>query len=418
MKRTWATILATLILVFGLSCGISLLVPLFRADEEVTYSETNCLTAQVTAEMEDYEIARLYRDGNATVAVKARYNNHYSLGSGVCIASNGYETAIKGPDGENLVAKTGSYVVTNHHVVDFGTTNYSSLSINLVTENEETPTCSVIWANKNLDIAILYTDYNLNYVTMKDIIVNPAEGQRFDIQPIFTIGCPLDESEYLNRFTNGFIGTNDLLSTYTTETISGSEVLSNMYEDTIDITAGISSGNSGGGCFDEKGYLIGLNTLGTSEELTGGNQMNCAVPIYPVMQIIDRLIENKEYDGNNRIYTLEGIGLYGIDAYEASVAGLVTVSGKYYLNGEYYSVNSYKNAFEFSNTGYYILKNSASTAFKTIVAGNTIASCTDADGVVHSIQDRNDFIYFLLGIENGDTVTITFANSTKKTISL
>lgn len=407
MKRTWATVLATLVFVFALSYGVSLLVPLF--DRDITYSETNCLTEQVTSQMKDYEIARLYRDGNATVAVKVAGNGQNSLGSGVCVASNGYTTAIKGGDGANLVAMAGSYIVTNHHVIDVGTTNYSSLNITLVTETEETPSCSVLWANENLDIAILYTDYNLNYVTMKDVIINPAANERFDIQPIFTIGCPLDERDYLNRFTNGFIGTNDTLSMYTTDTKNGVEVMSNMYEDVVDITAGISPGNSGGGCFDEHGFLIGLNTLGTSETLTGGNQMNAIVPIYPVMQVLDRLIENKEYDGNNIIYTPDYIGIYGIDSYESSVAGEITVNGKYYLNGQLYNTTYYSAAFAFTDKGFYILKNTSISDFKKVSAGGVVRKCYDGNGQAWQIDDRNDFIYFLLNVEEGENIKIEFS---------
>lgn len=417
MKKTWATILSTLVLVLGLSYGITLLMPLFKA-KETTYSETNCLTEQVTAQMKDYEIARLYRDGNATVAIRVLGNGKSALGSGVCIASNGYTTSIKDDEGQLLTAKAGSYVVTNHHVIDVGTTNYSSLSIKLLTETEETPTCSVLWANENLDIAILYTDYNLNYVTMKDIIIDPAEGEKFDIQPIFTIGCPLDEEDYLNRFTNGFIGTNDVLSMYTTESISGVEVMANMYEDVVDITAGISPGNSGGGCFDENGYLIGLNTLGTSETLTGGNQMNGIVPIYPVMQIIDRLIENQEYEGENVIYTPQTVGIHGLDALEASVASSAIVNGKYYLNGQFYSTLTYANAFTFYGDGLYILKNTATSGFNKLTAGNTITKCFDSENKAYVIDDRNDFIYFLLTLEKGDSINIEFSNSSSVNITL
>ena len=417
MKRTWRAVVSTLLVVFIIASGINWLLPLFSSPR--TYSETNCLTEQITSGMDSYDIAKLYRDGNATMAVKV-YGVHTqtgkaysSLGSGVCIASKGYTTSIKNGE-SNLVASKGSYIVTNHHVIDMvDNSSYSNTSISIVTEGEETYPCSLLWANKNLDLAILYCDeYNMNYITMKDIIIDCEEDEKFDYQEIFAIGCPLDEQDYLNRLTIGNIATNDVLEMYTTETYGMYNVVSNVYEDVVDIAVGITSGNSGGGCFDENGYLIGLTTLGTSESLTGGNQMNGMVAIYPIMTILDKLIENNEAGGNNTIYTLENIGLYGIDSIEAGIVSYQTIKNGtdwYYLNGQQYSSLSYSVAFQFADSGYYILKNSGASVFKTLTSG-TIVSCVDAEGKKWTINDRNDFIYFLLNLEKGDKITVNVKN--------
>ncbi|MBO5394545.1 MAG: trypsin-like peptidase domain-containing protein [Clostridia bacterium] len=410
MKRTWITVLSTLLLVLALSYGISFLMPLFNSPR--VYSDTNCLTDQITADMDIYDIGNHYIEGNATVAVNVSYGGNAALGSGVCIASKGYKTGIDTEEGK-LGATKGSYIVTNHHVIDMGTDNYSSLDVTILTEQEERFKCNVLWANENLDIAVLYSDTcNLNYVTMKDIVIDPDEGERFKIQQIFTIGCPLDEQDYLNRFTEGNIATNDVLSMMTVEYVSGKEVLSNMYEDVVDMTVGITPGNSGGGCFDKDGYLIGLSTLSTDETTTGGNQMNGFVPIYPAMCIIDKLIENNEADGANTIYTLDKIGISGIDSIEASIAKDILIykvgTYYYYLNGKTYSrdVSRYATGFNMTQEGYYILDNTGLSSFRTLSTGGTITSCIDASGKVYEIKDRNDFIYFLLNISNGDSVTI------------
>ncbi|MBE7074304.1 MAG: trypsin-like peptidase domain-containing protein [Clostridiales bacterium] len=419
MKRTWSAVVSTLVAVVLIAMGINYFGPRLFSSLR-TYSQTNCLTDQVTSDMDIYDIAKLYRDGDATVAVKvygqesASGTIYSSLGSGVCVASKGYATNIK-MGSSSLVANKGSYIVTNHHVVDMADSNdYTNTSIEIITEAENSYPCTLLWANENLDVAVLYCDaYNLNYISMKDIIIDCEEKDRFDYQPVFAIGCPLDEKDYLNRLTLGNIATNDVLTMYTAEVVGNSMVMSNMYEDVVDIAVGITSGNSGGGCFDENGYLIGLTTLGTSESVTAGNQMNGMVAIYPVMKILDRLIENNEVGETNTIYTLANCGVYGIDAYEASVSSTVTTLKNgvvsYYLNGEFYSASSYSNQFKHSEEGYLILKTSTSSPFKSILG--TITSCKDAYGNVWKIKDRNDFIYFLLSVNNGETITVYYTGS-------
>ena len=97
MKKTsWYAVLGTLLVVLVLSfLCTQFLLPLIN---EKTYSETNCLNDQITGEMDVYDIAKLYRDSNATCAVivkgqSTEISNSYisSLGSGVAIASKGYE---------------------------------------------------------------------------------------------------------------------------------------------------------------------------------------------------------------------------------------------------------------------------------------------------------------------------------------
>lgn len=416
MKKTWATILGTLVVVLVISLGVNYLVPLFG--DNYTYSATNCLTEYVNSspkEMDIFDIAKLYRDNQATVAVKVKTGSVSSLGSGVCIASNGYTTSLQ-HNGMSYTANQGSYIVTNYHVIDEAI-GKSGAKVTILTEKEETYNCEILWENRNLDMAILYTsEVCLDYVTMKDIIVDPKPGEKFDYQEIFCIGCPLNEEDYLNRLTIGNIGTNDTIVMYTDEKIDGYSVMYNLYEDVVDITAGISPGNSGGGCFDEDGYLIGLNTLGTDESITGGNQMNGIVPIYPAMQVIDKVIYNNEVAATHKIYTLENLGLYGIDAWEASVAASYTTyqgaTACYYLNGKYYSKSLYSSrGFNFTSDGYYLINNAYN--FGNFGSGAIITSCKNAQGEKFDILDRNDLIYFLLNCNVGDTIQITTNTGTR-----
>lgn len=417
MKKTWFTLTFTMIFVLALSVlGANFLVPLLMTK---TYSQTACLTDQITSNMDIYDIAKLYRDNRATVAVTVKGTNlsdmqsYTSLGSGVCVASNGYETTSLDA---NIVANKGSYVVTNYHVIDLVYSNeFVDKTISVLTEDEVTYPCKLLWSDKNLDVAVLYCEENFDYVEMRDRIVNPAEDDALDYEPIFTIGTPLDLS-FLNRLTIGEVASNNHMIMPNAEYLYPQDHdrsilgLYNTYEDIIDITVGITNGNSGGGCFDENGVLVGLTTLALNVASTGGNQMNAIVPIYPIIEVIDKLISNNETNSTYSIYTLSKLGITGFDAYEAYYVRAFQQEDRsypyYYFEGNFYSTISYADEFDFSQDGYYILSNT-STQISSLNKGNILTKCT-INGDEIQIIDRNDLIYALLQIDDGDSVMFTY----------
>lgn len=426
MKKTWLTLTMSMIFVLVVSVfGANFLFPMLMAN---TYSETTCLTDQISDDMDVYDIAKLYRDNNATFAVLVEgvyptgdENPDAFLGSGVCIASNGYETSSLD---SNIVASKGSYLVTNYHVIDpVFNSDYAYTTITVVTEDETTHDAKLLWANKNLDLAVLYCNDNFDYVEMQDRIIYPSAENAIDYEPIFTIGTPLDP-ENLNRLTRGDIANNNLMSGVTIiyanspddEIIIG---LDNLYQDMIDISAGISGGNSGGGCFDENGVLIGLTTLGLSAGVTDGNQMNLIVPIYPVIEVLDKLISNKEQGTELSIITVEDLGIVGFDENEASTVSYYYEYEKamaeleekeyiyYYFEGEFFEDRYYADDFSFKGKGYYILRNSKGS-LGGLSNGTVVKSVSINDQPAIEIENRNDFIYSLLKIDDGDEVTITY----------
>ena len=192
---------------------------------------------------------------------------------------------------------------------------------------------------------------------------------------------------------------------------SAHQVLSNTYEDVVDITVGITNGNSGGGCFDKNGYLIGLTTLGGNVSNTGGNQMNGIVPIYPILQVLDKLIENNEANGVNKIYSIEGLKIFGIDQNEAYICSSVysTSFPYYFIDGKFFPSN-FKDDFSFEGEGYYILTNS-NTALSQMTKGCIITGIEfEGQGMIE-VLDRNDLIYALLKLENSQNVTFYYKNT-------
>ena len=433
MKKTLKAVVSTLVIVLAMSFLLSIFVAPYFKDMfyRRSYSSTNCLTEKSTEDMDVYDIAKMYRDGGATVAVtvsglnKVSGNAQSGHGSGVCVASKGYQTSLS----NQYFASKGSYIVTNYHVIDiFDSEEFVSRELNIVTEDENIHEAELLWFNEDLDVAIVYCDeVNLNYVSMRDRVVDCDSQNRLDYEQIFTIGTPV-ELDYINRLTVGNIASNNPMYFFTSKKIypytdkQGNllwteapsknnsflpyTVLSNLYEDVVDVALGISPGNSGGGCFDANGFLIGLTTLGGNIEQTNGNQMNGMVPIYPIMKVLDKIIDNHENDGSNNIYTFDTMGIKGLDAVEAVYASYLkeeTSSQYYFLDGVLYT-KAQEEIFNFEYEGYYIISNSGKTG---LLNGYFITSCKLNDQTDFEIKTRNDLIYFLLKLINGDKVAFT-----------
>ena len=433
-KNNIITTISVLFLVFVFSfLTTNFFLPLVNSwNSGVTYSQTNCLTDRITADMSVYDIAKMYRDSNATVEVigSLTYDgeSYNALGSGVVVASTGYKTTALQTQ---IEASRGSYIATNYHVVEFlENPLYQNQKISVRAEDEVMHTCTVLWSNKNLDIAVLYADVSFNYVKMVDRWVDCDAEDRLDYEEIFTIGSPLD-TQYLNRLTVGNVASDNEIKMFTAQTVyaysengeikyslsrennsqKATTVLDNLYEDVIDISLGISGGNSGGGCFDRNGNLFGLTTLGTSVERTDGNQMNGAVPIYPVMKVIDKLIANNEAGGNYKIVTLDSLGLVGVDSWEAHYVNYIKNETSFaydFYDGKFYN-SSYSKIFEFADDGVCVISNSSEySGLSGIRAGSIIVSCNINNSEAIQIKTRNDLLYALLNLTSGDMLTIKY----------
>ena len=444
-KSSWIQIVAVLVVVLLLSfLATQFLLP----KDSRTYSLTSCLNDSITEDMDVYDIAKLYRD-NACVAVRVYgYNNesksyYSSQGSGVCIASNGYSSQSSGYSDLDVEATKGSYIATNYHVIEWiENEDYSNIELSIITEDENEYEAQYLWGSSQYDVAILYIEENLNYVKMVDRWIDCDSEDKLDIEQIFTIGSPLN-LQNLNDFTTGYVRSNNEMVEYTAvseyyyqsvrgwqsvsiedalpNTFSYYEIsyLSNIYEDVISMSVEISPGNSGGGVFDSNGNLVALATLSTDVSQTNGNQINGAVPVYPLIKVLDKVIANNESKEENKIYTISSCGLAGLDANEAELATylhdlqeteLRTVGvSSYYLNGTFYSTIDYQDEFSFEDEGYLIISNDNSfEQFDNLTKGCIIKSGKINDGELKTISDRNDFSYLLFNLDEGDSLLLNY----------
>lgn len=183
-----------------------------------------------------------------------------------------------------LVTDTG-YILTNQHVAG---NKYSNCYVTL--ENGNTYTGNVVWADENIDLAIVKIDIkNSNYIELGD-----SDNLKLG-QDVYAIGNPVG-FEFQRTVTKGIISGLD-------RTIKIEEDETQTYmEDLIQTDSTINEGNSGGALISTDGKLLGINTIKISDV----EGMGFAVPINIVKPIIEKLSTDGKFE---EAY----LGIYGYD---------------------------------------------------------------------------------------------------------
>ncbi len=190
--------------------------------------------------------------------------------------------------GTGIIVSENGYILTNWHVAG---DKYSRCYITL--ENGKTNDGNVVWADKDLDLAIVKINgTGLNCITLGD-----SDGIKIG-QNAYAIGNPIGV-EFQRTVTSGIIsGIN--------RTIKIDEENTWAYmEDLIQTDATINPGNSGGPLINSNGEVIGINTV----KITEAEGIGFAVPINIVKPIIESFKKNGEF---NEAYL-------GIFAYDKNV---------------------------------------------------------------------------------------------------
>lgn len=294
------------------------------------------------------EIVEASIDAVVTIFVETRSGQEYSFGSGVAVASGGY-------------------IATNYHVIST-VANSSNYVLKVYHNNSETAhDATLLWYNINLDCAIIKCDCgNLPYVQMADRFIE-SDNKLNVLEQVIAIGTPVDFS-LQNTATLGYVSSTGGRLSYSDGVV---------YENLIQHTAPINHGNSGGPLFDMSGKLIGLNTLGNDD----ANSLFFAVPIYPIMIVVDRVVEA---DKSSSTWSTPVIGISAYDRYQA----------------EYAQVS-------FSDTGMQVSAITEGGASEgKFEVGDIIEAITVGD-VTYEIDVRNDMLIPLLKANKGDTVSFT-----------
>lgn len=207
--------------------------------------------------------------------------------------------------GSGSIVSSDGYILTNSHVVSNG--EASDISV-LFNDGTTTP-AKLVWNDSTLDLAILKVEKdNLPAMKLADSD-DVGVGDR-----VVAIGNPL-----------GF----ELQSTVTSGIISGLNRTVNFQngaqmDGLMQTDAAINSGNSGGALLNSKGEQIGIN----SAKAGNSDGIGFAIPINTVKNVINKIIENGEY---NSVYL--GITGQSLDYFrqfpQANMGALEDVQGVY-----------------------------------------------------------------------------------------
>ena len=186
--------------------------------------------------------------------------------------------------GSGIILTDNGYILTNQHVVG---NKYSNCYVTL--ENGIVYDGSVIWADSNIDLAIVKIGAsNLDYIELGD-----SDNIKL-AEDVYAIGNPIG-IEFQRTVTKGIIsGIN--------RTIKLEDEQESYMEDLIQTDATINEGNSGGPLINIYGELIGINTV----KIEDADGMGFAVPVNIIKPILEKLVENGKFE---EAY----LGIYGYD---------------------------------------------------------------------------------------------------------
>lgn len=196
------------------------------------------------------------KNNGSTIFSNRTTEEELGIGSGVIVSENGY-------------------IITNKHVAG---NKYSTCYVTL--ENGNSYNGNVVWADADLDLAIVKINLKgLAYMSLGDSNTIKV-GQK-----VFAIGNPIG-FEFQRTVTSGIIsGVN--------RTIKIEEKNKSVYmENLIQTDATINPGNSGGPLINERGEMIGINSV----KITSAEGMGFAIPINIIKPIIEKFINENKFE--------------------------------------------------------------------------------------------------------------------------
>ena len=205
----------------------------------------------------------------AIVGINGIYSSGESVGSGVCVASNGY-------------------ILTNSHVVS------GAKSIVLHMSDKKTATASIVYDNPVSDLAIVKSSYAIPYLSLGDSSVLQVG------EDVLAVGTPLTLS-LTHTFTKGIVSA--LNRTLKVDSSSGEGYMQNL----IQHDASLNPGNSGGPLLNSRGEIVGINTL----KISTGEGIGFAIPSSSFATLLESYVEDESY-------SLPYLGVYGLDSEIAS----------------------------------------------------------------------------------------------------
>ena len=232
------------------------------------------------------------------------------------VTVNVLDSKGEGDTGSGEVIKsdsTGTYIVTNNHVVDAITVPGNLFSLTVDLSNGTDISATLVGRDISYDLAVLH----VNTPNLPAIALGDSSSISIG-DPVIAFGSPLGLN---GTVTAGIVSSlNRPVTTQSTNTTTPS------YVDAIQTDAAINPGNSGGALTDSLGRMIGINSALASGATTGSQAgsvgLGFAIPINEAVRTINEIINSPSH-----ISTRPVLGVYFDQNYTGSgakVSQLVT----------------------------------------------------------------------------------------------
>lgn len=166
--------------------------------------------------------------------------------------------------GTGFIVDSTGYIVTNYHVINGKTEN-----IYVTLYGGDTVKGRTIWANQDLDLAIVKIEVS----GLPVVKIGDSKNLKIG-EPVIAIGNPLG-FEFQRTVTSGIVSG-----------LNRSIVINGGYmEDLIQTDASINPGNSGGPLVNKAGEVIGINTV----KVETAEGIGFAIPINQIKPIIEKV---------------------------------------------------------------------------------------------------------------------------------
>ena len=179
--------------------------------------------------------------------------------------------------GSGVVIAEGGYIVTNNHVIENGT------AYQVLMPSGEKVDAELVGADSSTDLAVLKVSGD--YASQLKPVDIGSTGSLPVGSTVIAIGNPGGEV-LSNTVTQGIVSALERSNVKASNT---SRAINYIQHD-----AAINSGNSGGGLFNYKGELVGINTLkysGSAYSSVSFEGLGFAIPIETVKYVTDDLIQ-------------------------------------------------------------------------------------------------------------------------------
>lgn len=286
------------ILVIFLIAAISIF--LYQVYQELKKSSSNEETYGTKLSADEDEETENKTDNISTVIAKASktvvgISKIRNIGSSVFLSDSTENLGL----GTGIIVSKKGYILTNQHVV-----GENEKSCYVTVEKGKNYKGKVIWSNSDIDLAIIKVE------TIFNNVANLGSSNSISVgNPVYAIGNPIGY-EFQRTVTGGIISAVDR-----TVKIKNEDETYSYMSNLIQTDATINPGNSGGPLIDDKGNVIGINTI----KITTAEGIGFAIPINIIKPIINKYEKGGEfkeaylgifaYDGSVMSYIDENINL-------------------------------------------------------------------------------------------------------------